>query len=55
MATDTDLSMQLERLKSQHQLLRDDYRLLQAQMQKQMVSADAWLEQRTKELQAEAI
>ena len=55
MATDTDLSMQLERLKSQHQLLQDDYRLLQAQMQKQMVSADAWLEQRTKELQAEAI
>lgn len=55
MATDTDLATQLEQLQRQHQLLQDDYRLLQAQIQKQTVSSDAWLEQRTKELQAEAI
>lgn len=55
MLSDADLHTQLKLLQQQHQALQADYRDLQAEKQKQETSADLWLKQRTRELQAEAL
>jgi PAS domain S-box-containing protein len=54
MPSDADLHAQLKQLQQQHQALQADYRDLQLEKQKQETSANLWLEQRTRELQAEA-
>jgi PAS domain S-box-containing protein len=54
MAADADLLAQLRALQKQHQTLQQDFRELQLEKQKQETSAGLWLEQRTRELQAEA-
>jgi len=54
MPSDADLQRQLQQLQQQYQALQADYRDLQLEMQKQETSATLWLEQRTRELQAEA-
>jgi PAS domain S-box-containing protein len=55
MPSDADLHAQLKQLQQQHQALQADYRDLQLEKQKQETSATLWLEQRTRELQAEAL
>jgi PAS domain S-box-containing protein len=55
MPSDADLHRQLKQLQQQHQALQADYRELQLEKQKQETSATLWLEQRTRELQAEAL
>lgn len=55
MPSDADLHLQLKQLQQQHQALQADYRDLQQEKQKQETSATLWLEQRTRELQAEAL
>jgi PAS domain S-box-containing protein len=55
MPSDADLHLQLKQLQQQHQALQADYRDLQLEKQKQETSANLWLEQRTRELQAEAL
>lgn len=55
MPSDADLHLQLKQLQQQHQALQADYRELQLEKQKQETSATLWLEQRTRELQAEAL
>ena len=54
MPSDADLQRQLQELQQQYQALQADYRDLQLEKQKQETSATLWLEQRTRELQAEA-
>jgi len=54
MPSDADLQRQLQQLQQQYQALQADYRDLQLEKQKQETSATLWLEQRTRELQAEA-
>ncbi len=54
MSSDADLQLQLKQLQQQYQALEADYRDLQLEKQKQETSANLWLEQRTRELQAEA-
>jgi PAS domain S-box-containing protein len=54
MPSDADLHAQFKQLQQQHQALQADYRDLQLEKQKQEISASLWLEQRTRELQAEA-
>ncbi|SDN29253.1 ATP-binding protein [Polaromonas sp. JS666] len=54
MPSDADLQRQLKQLQEQYQALLADYRDLQLEKQKQETSATLWLEQRTRELQAEA-
>ena len=54
MASDADLQTQLQELQVQHQALQDAFRNLRAQKQEQESFANQWLEQRTRELQAEA-
>lgn len=54
MPSDADLHAQLKQLQQQHRALQADYRDLQLEKQKQETSATLWLEQRTRELQAEA-
>jgi len=54
MPSDADLQLQLQQLQQQYQALQADYRNLQLEKQKQETSATLWLEQRTRELQAEA-
>jgi PAS domain S-box-containing protein len=54
MPSDADLHLQLKQLQQQYQALQADYRDLQIEKQKQETSANLWLEQRTRELQAEA-
>ena len=54
MPSDADLQLQLKQLQQQYQALQADYRELQLEKQKQETSAIQWLEQRTRELQAEA-
>jgi PAS domain S-box-containing protein len=55
MPSDADLQLQLKQLQQQHRALQADYRELQLEKQKQETSAALWLEQRTRELQAEAL
>jgi PAS domain S-box-containing protein len=55
MPSDADLHAQLKQLQQQHLALQADYRDLQLEKQKQETSANLWLEQRTRELQAEAL
>ncbi|CAN7175735.1 ATP-binding protein [Polaromonas sp. LjRoot131] len=55
MPPDADLKLQLKQLQQQHRALQADYRELQLEKQKQETSAALWLEQRTRELQAEAL
>ncbi|WP_411878796.1 ATP-binding protein [Polaromonas sp. YR568] len=55
MPSDADLHLQLKQLQQQYQALQADYRELQLEKQKQETSATLWLEQRTRELQAEAL
>lgn len=55
MPSDADLHFQFRQLQQQHQALQADYRDLQLEKQKQETSATLWLEQRTRELQAEAL
>lgn len=55
MSSDADLYAQLKQLQQQHQALQADYRDLQLEKKKQETSANLWLEQRTRELQAEAL
>ncbi|WP_431097631.1 ATP-binding protein [Polaromonas aquatica] len=54
MPSDADLHLHLKQLQQQYQALEADYRNLQVEKQKQETSANLWLEQRTRELQAEA-
>ncbi|MEO7887538.1 MAG: ATP-binding protein [Polaromonas sp.] len=54
MPSDADLHAQLRQLQQQHLALQADYQSLQLEKQKQETSATLWLEQRTRELQAEA-
>lgn len=54
MASDADLPGELEALQRQYQTLQADFHELQQEKQKQETSAALWLEQRTRELQAEA-
>lgn len=54
MPSDADLQLQLKQLQQQYWALEADYRNLQLEKQKQETSASLWLEQRTRELQAEA-
>jgi PAS domain S-box-containing protein len=54
MGSETELLAQLERLQKDHAALQAGFHTLQAQQQKQEVSAALWLEQRTRELKAEA-
>jgi len=54
MPSDDDLQLQLQQLQQQYEALQADYRNLQLEKQKQETSATLWLEQRTRELQAEA-
>jgi PAS domain S-box-containing protein len=54
MPSDADLQLQLKQLQQQYQALQADYEALQLEKQKQETSAIQWLEQRTRELQAEA-
>ena len=54
MGSDTELLAQLERLKKDHAALQAGFHTLQAQQQKQEIAAALWLEQRTRELKAEA-
>lgn len=55
MPSDADLQLQLKQLQQQYQGLEADYRNLQLEKQKQETSANLWLEQRTRELQVEAL
>ena len=55
MVSDADLHAQIQELQQQHLALQADYRNLQAEKQRQEASADLWLKQRTRELQAEAL
>ena len=54
MPSDADLQLQLKQLQQQYGALEAKYRDLQLEKQKQETSANLWLEQRTRELQAEA-
>jgi PAS domain S-box-containing protein len=56
MPSDADLlHAQLRQLQQQYHALQADYQSLQFEKQKQETSANLWLEQRTRELQAEAL
>ncbi|MDO9405994.1 MAG: GAF domain-containing sensor histidine kinase [Polaromonas sp.] len=54
MPSEVDLSARFEQLQSQHDALQAEYVELQAAARKQETAAAQWLEQRTRELKAEA-
>lgn len=54
MDPDTDLQTRFKRLQEMHVALEASYQALAEEHQKQAASADQWLQQRTRELQAEA-
>ncbi len=55
MSSARDLQDQLDQLQAQHLALGAAYEVLQAEKQQQEAAASQWLEQRTRELQAEAL
>ena len=55
MTPGTDIQTQLAQLQSQYQALLADHEALKAETQRQELAASAWLEQRTRELRAEAL
>lgn len=55
MSSDFALQHELEQLQRQHEALQTDYRALLAEKLQQEATTSRWLEQRTHELQAEAI
>jgi PAS domain S-box-containing protein len=55
MTEDADLLSQLKQLQQAHFALQAQYRTLQSEKQQQEAAASIWLEQRTRELHAEAL